>query len=161
MAEEREIEGWEEMDKKALLVALEPSEKEPEVGLKNDIENDLDNEITDEELKPEPTKELVSEGIKESHVPVGSKAEAMREKLSKQPKVRILIPLGNEKIGAVLSVILNGYRLNIMKGVYVDVPEQVANVIMKSQKQTVSAMNNSLNLSNPNHPKSRGGSVEI
>jgi hypothetical protein len=66
---------------------------------------------------------------------VGSKAEIMKEALSKQPKVRILIPLmPDEKFGVTESVILNGYRLNITKGVYVNVPEQVAQVIVNKME---------------------------
>ena len=38
--------------------------------------------------------------------------------------------------GITESVILNGYRLNIQKGVYVSVPQQVAEIIMESQRQT-------------------------
>jgi hypothetical protein len=39
-------------------------------------------------------------------------------------------------------VILNGYRLNIRKGDYVMVPQQVAQVIMESQQKTQEAISN-------------------
>jgi len=82
----------------------------------------------------------------------------MRVHLAKQPKIRILIPVeGKEKPGMTVPVTINGYRLNIAKGVYVEVPEQVADMIMKSQKQTVEALNNPLNLSNPRHPRKQSG----
>ncbi|TRZ50993.1 MAG: hypothetical protein D4S01_05740, partial [Dehalococcoidia bacterium] len=151
MAEEKEIEGWEEMNKKDLLVALQG-------GDQDDTPSTSPKATQDDSEVPEPEAPKVEgDGIKESHVPVGSKAELMRDKLSKQPKVRILIPLGDEKIGATFSVIINAYRLNIKKGVYVDVPQQVADIVMESQKQTVSATNNELNLDNPNHPKRKSG----
>jgi hypothetical protein len=68
------------------------------------------------------------------------KAERMKEHLAKQPKVRIIIPLEpNEKPGGTESVILNGYPFFIKKGVYVEVPEQVADVIMESRKETDAA----------------------
>ena len=79
-------------------------------------------------------------GITGARVSVGSKAAVMKEKLSKQPRVSIMIPLeGGEKFGITHSVILNGYRMNIIKGIYVSVPKQVADVIIESQKQTLTA----------------------
>jgi hypothetical protein len=79
--------------------------------------------------------------------PVLGKAERMRQHLEAQPKVQpkvpIMIPLTPGEIaGSTESVILNGYRLNIRKGEYVHVPEQVARVIMESQQQTAQAINN-------------------
>jgi hypothetical protein len=80
------------------------------------------------------------EGGEAAHV---GKAERMRLHLEKQPKVAIMIPLGQgEAAGSSESVILNGYRLNIRKGEYVHVPEQVARVIMESQQQTQQAIEN-------------------
>jgi hypothetical protein len=71
------------------------------------------------------------------------KAERMRLQLEKQPKVAIMIPLSQGEVaGSTESVILNGYRLNIRKGEYVHVPEQVARVIMESQQQTAQAIEN-------------------
>lgn len=70
-----------------------------------------------------------------------SKAERMKEHLAKQPKVRIIIPLEpKEKLGATESVILNGYPFYIKKGVYVEVPQQVADVIMEARNETEAAM---------------------
>ena len=92
--------------------------------------------------KPEPAPaKKVFQGIKEERVAVGSKAQKMKEKLSKQPKKSIFIPFEQgEKPGVTLSVTLNGYRLNIRKGVYVEVPSQVADVVMDSLNQTAKAM---------------------
>jgi hypothetical protein len=71
------------------------------------------------------------------------KAERMRLHLEAQPTVAIMIPLlAGEAAGSSESVILNGYRLNIRKGEYVHVPEQVARVIMESQQQTAQAIEN-------------------
>jgi hypothetical protein len=64
----------------------------------------------------------------------------MKARLALQPKVSIMIPLeGKEKKGSTFPVTLNGYRLNIQKGVYVPVPKQVAEIVMDSQNQTVAA----------------------
>jgi hypothetical protein len=69
-----------------------------------------------------------------------TKAQRMKEHLAKQPKVKIFVPTeGKEKVGTVLPVTLNGYRLNIPKGRYVEVPEQVAQVVMDSLNQTQDA----------------------
>jgi len=122
---------------------------------------------SDEEGEPEvpevpseaPVKsESLGAGIKAGHIPKGSKAEKMLEHLSKQPMIRILIPIeGKERPGTTVPFTLNGLRLNVAKGVYVDVPEQIAEMVMKKQKQTVEALNNPLNLDNPNHPKKQSG----
>jgi len=89
-----------------------------------------------------------------------SKAERMRQHLAKQPKVRILVPLGigekpgvikwvyNKKTkrreqvyikGAYLPVQLNGFKILVAKGVYQEVPQQVADVISESQHMTSEA----------------------
>jgi hypothetical protein len=84
-----------------------------------------------------------------------SKVDKMREALENQPKVRVLIPLeGEEKqgvvekvmvrgveetkyvSGAVWSKTFNGYKVIIPKGVYTDVPEQVAENISQEYNQT-------------------------
>lgn len=80
------------------------------------------------------------ENSTQSHI---GKSERMRLTLEAQPKVPIMIPLSQgEAAGSTESVILNGYRLNIRKGEYVMVPEQVARVIMESQQQTQQAIDN-------------------
>lgn len=69
-----------------------------------------------------------------------TKAEKMRDQLHAQPKVTIMVPLDSgEPEGTTIPVTLNGYRYTIMKNVYVEVPMQVAAVIMNSLKQTVAA----------------------
>lgn len=88
-----------------------------------------------------------------------NKAERMKAHLNSQKKVRILIPLepnekpgvvewrtdknGNEYqvhiSGALETVQLNGYKYFIPKGKYVEVPEQIAEVISTAQQRTLSA----------------------
>lgn len=73
------------------------------------------------------------------------KAAAMKAHLAKQPKVSFLIPLGfGEKRGAYETVIMNGYRLNIMKGVMVEIPRQVAELLAESYQLTAAAGENFL-----------------
>ena len=72
----------------------------------------------------------------------GGKAAKMKEILLSQKKVTILIPLDAGSDPKVpYSVTLNGYRLDLPVNTYVEVPEQVANVVMDSQIQTVAALN--------------------
>jgi len=97
--------------------------------------------------------------IKEFDQRYNSKAEVMRNLLEGQLKVRILLPLsGEEKQGNVEwrtdkhgrqyqyvvsgsydTVQLNGCKWIIPKGVYADVPQQVAEVLNKSYEQTAKA----------------------
>ncbi len=69
----------------------------------------------------------------------------MKAMLDAQPKVRTFVPLENgEKLGEFLPVNINGYRLNVPKGVYVDVPQTVADIIAESyniyEQNSASAM---------------------
>jgi len=138
LAEEGKVPGWDKLERPELLDAL-ADEKEvakEEESVKEEVES-----------VKEEIRKVAAPGVEEGHVPVGSDAERMRAHLAKQPKVRVLIPLiGKEMQGTTMSVIINGYRLNIAKGVYVDVPEQVADMIMESQKQTVKALDHPLKL---------------
>jgi hypothetical protein len=76
-----------------------------------------------------------------------SDADKMKANLAAQPKVRIYVPLeGKEKMGTQLPVTVNGYRVNIPKGVYVDVPEQIADIVTYSLNQTQQAIESSKRL---------------
>jgi hypothetical protein len=67
-------------------------------------------------------------------------AQKMRDILHAQPKVRVMIPLEiGERKGSYHTVIINGYRMDIMKGVFVDVPEQVGKMIEESFELTARA----------------------
>lgn len=87
-----------------------------------------------------------------------SKADKMRDSLESQPKVRVLIPLDpSEKQGIVKKVIVrgkeetiyvsgaiwsktfNGYKVIIPKGIYTEVPQQIADNIGDEYNQTIHA----------------------
>ncbi len=71
----------------------------------------------------------------------GSKPHRMKQQLLKQPRVRIIVPRPPGEPDSIrLSVCLNRYRLDLPKQSYIEVPEQVALVIMRSQKQTDEAL---------------------
>lgn len=119
-------------------------------------------------VKPEPEEVKKVASIEETPNPVEdrqvnkrwlTKAQAMKAHLEKQEKVSILIPLDpTEKAGvvewrtdangqkyqyhvggAIETVQLNGYKYFIPKGVYTPVPRQIAEVIARSQQQTLQA----------------------
>lgn len=113
-------------------------------------------------LKPAPEKDAVEEEVdtdylrqyqykKVNDVPTiggvmtdpdkGSKAEKMKTLLLAQPKVRIIVARDPGEHGSVLmSVNLNSYRLDFPKNTYIEMPEQIAEVIMQSQAQTDAAL---------------------
>lgn len=70
-----------------------------------------------------------------------TKALRMKEHLDAQPKVRMLIPLtGKEKKGlAFETVIMNGYRTDWPKGEYIEVPQQIADLLADALLQTSEA----------------------
>lgn len=145
MAKEKEIPGWDKLERPELLEALGGSAKVAKSKVK--AKEEKKEKLKEEKKEEKEQGPAATPGVEEEHVPVGGKAEIMKKRLAKQPKVRILIPLEEkEKQGSTFSVTLNGFRLNIQKGVYVDVPQQVADVVMESQKQTVKAEDHKLRI---------------
>jgi hypothetical protein len=72
---------------------------------------------------------------------VAEKPQDIRQRtkaaLEAQPKRSIMIPKEkNDQDGAFETVQINGYTYQIKKGVYVEVPELVAQIIMDAKKQT-------------------------
>ena len=66
-----------------------------------------------------------------------TRKDRIRNFLDKQPKVKVFVPRDfGEKAGAVLPVTINGYRYSILKGVMVDVPQGVYEVIQNSLEMT-------------------------
>lgn len=71
----------------------------------------------------------------------GSKAEGMKAHLLAQKKVTVMIPVDSGSDPSVpFDVTLNGYRLSLPRNQYLEVPEQVAGVIMQSHSQTQVAL---------------------
>ena len=71
----------------------------------------------------------------------GSKAEVMKKNLLLQDKVKVLIQVESGSDPKVpFTVNLNGYRLDLPRNTYLEVPQQVAEVIMTSQQQTLAAL---------------------
>lgn len=79
-------------------------------------------------------------GSKASDPQPGGKAENMKKSLLLQPRVRMIIPRRDgETKGIPYSVTLNGYRLDLPKNVYIELPEQVAMHISECIGQTEAA----------------------
>ena len=127
-----------------------------EGGEEPEDENEDEPRISSEETEPEAPKG-VSEGgdylrqyqyrkqtkfgSKESDPRPDSKAATMKAKLLKQRRVRVLVPRRDgESKNIPQSVTINGYRLDFPKGVYVEVPEQIADMITESFNQTQEAI---------------------
>ena len=59
-----------------------------------------------------------------------NKTHKMKKVLQEQPQVQFIIPLGQgERKGAHETVQINGYKLTIMKGTMVTLPQQVVDIL--------------------------------
>lgn len=80
-------------------------------------------------------------------------ANDMKTLLASQPTVRILVPYEQgEPKGTQLPVNINGYRLNVPKGVYVEVPQTVAEIVMASQDVYEQASSSVVSQNDPDKP---------
>lgn len=110
---------------------------------------DEDNEPAPETpvvQKPTNTPETATDVMRDSKVEREGKVREMtvKKRLAKEPRVRMFIPLGiGEKKNAMayIPVTINGYRIEVPKGEYVNVPQSVADILAESQNQTVNAGN--------------------
>lgn len=60
-----------------------------------------------------------------------------KEILSKEPKVKMMIPLDpGEKAGAYRTVSINGYRFDVRKNTMIDLPQSVAQLIADAYRIT-------------------------
>lgn len=115
----------------------------------------------EEKLTPEPVEEVKEEvkpkvkdyikqyqykkervlGSDDTNPDKGTDAERTKETLLAQPRVTIMIPRDEgEAEGIPQSATINGYRLDLPKNAYIEVPEAIAKLIMDSHKQTQVAL---------------------
>ena len=81
-------------------------------------------------------------GVSYSSPTPGSKRAKMKAILLKQPRIRFFVPRKDGEDKTVhQQVCLNGYRLEIPKNTYIDVPQQIAEVLADSLSQTEAALN--------------------
>ena len=102
---------------------------------------ELEAESKVEEKSTETKEDKKEGGTTPQKMDYKTKLQRIKDSLAKQPKVKIIIPKEkSESNGAYETVQINGYLIQIKKGVYVEVPEQVAQIIMDSQQQTEEAL---------------------
>ena len=100
-------------------------------------------------------------GINHDGFGTGGKAEIIFNKLCDQPKLSLFVPFETgEKLGAVVSPMINGLRINILKGQYVEVPRQIAGIEMESLNQTAMVSEN-LKTVNPFTGKSVNARLDL
>jgi len=118
--------------------AMETERIKPE---ENKAEVEADGDEPEDYLRQYQYRQNTIPGSKESDPIEGSRAAVMKEILLKQPKTRIIVMRGIREDSSIKqSVTLNGYRLDFPKQVYIEVPEQIAKIIMESQEQTDQAI---------------------
>lgn len=119
-------------DVQKALAEVAKMKKELEKMQAAQIKREQELDAREASLKGTPSAAM--EVVRQTH---SAKSLATKESLEKQPKVRMMIPLeGGEKIGVTIPVTINGHRVNVPKGVYVNVPEQIADMLMESFNQT-------------------------
>lgn len=96
--------------------------------------NEASNDDSQEEEKPPVATAAESQLQRQADRELKTDAQKMKAHLDAQPKVSIMIPfeVGENRENAKkvkFHVNLNGYALDIPRGVYVDVPRQVAEII--------------------------------
>ena len=80
-------------------------------------------------------------------------ANDMKAVLAAQKKVTIMVPYEpGEPKGTQLPVNINGYRINVPKGVYVEVPQTVAEIVMASQNVYQEASSAVVSQNDPSKP---------
>jgi bifunctional DNA-binding transcriptional regulator/antitoxin component of YhaV-PrlF toxin-antitoxin module len=122
----------------ALLKRLEdfvPGETPEEEEQEDEVAEEDSVEAVEE---TEPSKPVSKAKVSDQEIVKGLRTDAqkMKEHLAGQKKIAIMIPLEpgvspeiGEKIPFIVN--MNGYRLSIKRGTYVEVPEQVAQMIME------------------------------
>lgn len=138
-----------------LVALLKEGQVEEKIEAPEEVKEEVIPEVEEKIVAPEPeeVKEEVDYirqyqyrkqtefGSKTSDPMPGSKAAIMKAKLLAQKPTRIFIPrLHKEDPSLRLSVNLNGYRLDLPKGKYIEVPEQIAQTVMDSLDQTEAAI---------------------
>jgi hypothetical protein len=115
-----------------------------------DIKKPNDENKNDDPLPPEPIGRgeqdksasiAVTGGVRDVTKFMNEDAQKVKEALALQPKVDFYLPLEpGEKLGqAYETVTINGYRLEIKKGMMVSVPKQIAETLAEYLSISTSA----------------------
>lgn len=91
-----------------------------------------------------------------------SEANVVKQKLAKQPKLPIFLPLeaGERKGVAYRSVTINSYRFEVKKGMIVYVPQAVHDLLVNAMQATADATEVDENLENADGSKRRALGLE-
>lgn len=149
------ITGSQNLTKQELEDQVADLPVQPETPIETVVVGSVDNPVVEPIISSQMSASREDREVNKAWM---NKAEVMRRHLESQPKVRVLIPLeGDEQLGvvevksvaghevtlvksgAVWSKTFNGYRVVIPKGVYTDVPQQVADNISQEYNQTQTA----------------------
>lgn len=125
-----------------------PEEKDEDAPLPPKIESTTSAtpavaDVKEEDyLRKYQYKKQAGFGTTSSDPSPGSKAAEMKKKLLAQERVMMMVPREmGEDPSIKQSVTLNGYRLDLPKQTYIEVPRQVFEVLKESLNQTEAALN--------------------
>lgn len=115
--------------------------------------------------KETPANAELGEGMRDapsSNTSTSSEANVVKQKLAKQPKLPIFLPLeaGERKGMAYRSVTINGYRFEVKKGMIVYVPQAVHDLLVNAMQATADATEVDENLENADGSKRRALGLE-
>jgi hypothetical protein len=106
------------------------------------VYNNLQNKAVKEENKEivSDPAETVRDDVKKDERSYMSKAAKMKALCESEPKVRYMIALDiGEKPGAIAELEMNGFKINVMKGVMVDLYQRFAVMHQQSVMDTINA----------------------
>lgn len=112
------------------------------MGVSGNVVMDLDDPATRDRrvVQDDGTvvvKKAVKDDINKDRKEFETRKDRIKNFLESQPKIKVFVPREfGEKAGSVLPVTINGYRYSILKGVMVDVPQGVYEVIQNSLEMT-------------------------
>lgn len=132
----------EEVEKKDPLLDDESEAESAEKAEKDEAESEEQVEEAKPEKKPKKADEKAEAPAKPALNLADHKAvaEATRAKLMAEPKVNFIVPLAaGEKEGAAEMVQINGFRMNIKKGVMVEIPMSIAKILANHYKIEMTA----------------------
>lgn len=141
-------------DEDAVDVNAGTEAEKPVIGDEPVKEAPTDQKIDVASLSDEQIRKASIGGLKETPMAgtsgLSDEQVKVKRKLAAAPKVRFMLPFDpGEKRGAFRSVTINGYRCEVPKGVFLDLPEPIVKILMRSMQMESDALeSNQYNLSN-------------
>lgn len=92
------------------------------------------------ETKKAPVKEVKEQPKKAVEAKTKDVALATKAKLEQEEKINFYLPLADgEKVGAIETVTINGYRTVVKKGVMQQLPKSIVNILAEHLKISAEA----------------------